>query len=111
MGAELFEADGWTDSHDEAKYHFPNCVNTSEKEQQTNGQKSLINQEHNTSKRSTPKNLNYWPSTFVAVQRSSNLLSLRGERAVMMQTHPGSRADVQCIFENIWCYHNYELPS
>jgi len=38
-------------------------------------------------------------------------VTYRAEGAVVMQTHPGCHADVQCSFENIKCYHNYELPS
>ena len=111
VGAKLFEADGWTDRHDEANSSFHDSANMPQKEQQANGENRLINKEQNSPKRSTSKNLNYWTSTFVAVWGSSNLTSMREEGAVMMQTHPGGHADIHCSFENIKCYHNYEPPS
>jgi hypothetical protein len=111
VGAKLFEADGWTYRHDEADSSFQDSANMPQKEHQANGQNRLINQEHNSPQKSTSKNLNYWTSTFVVVCGSSNLTSLREEGTVMMQTHPGGHADVQWCFENIKCYHNYEMPS
>jgi hypothetical protein len=67
VGAKLFEADGWTDRHDEANSSFHDSANMPQTEQQANGQNRLINQENNSPKRSKSKNLNYWTSTFVAV--------------------------------------------
>jgi len=111
VGAKLFEEDRWTDRHDEADSRFHNSANMPQKQQQVNGQNRLINREHNSPNRSTSKNFNYWTSTFVAVQGSSNLPLLREEGAVILQTHPGGHADVQHSFENIKCYHTYEMPS